>query len=59
MAIFVRYCKLVFATGVASTVKLLSGLFVSSDGCSLGSINVGDAYLMVEQEEPTVEVDGK
>lgn len=47
-------------TGVASTVKLLSGLFVSSDGYTLGGIDVGDAYLMVEQEEPTVvEVDGK
>ena len=47
-------------TGVASTVKLLSGLFVSSDGYTLGSIDVGDAYLMMEQEEPTVvEVDGK
>ena len=47
-------------TGVASTVKLLSGMFVSPDGYSLGSIDVGDAYLMVEQEEPTVvEVDGK
>ena len=45
-------------TGV-STVKLLSVLFTSSEGYSLGSIDVGDAYLMVEQEEPTVvEVDG-
>ncbi|CAE7257883.1 unnamed protein product [Symbiodinium microadriaticum] len=36
------------------------GMFVSPDGYSLGSIDVGDAYLMVEQEEPTVvEVDGK
>ena len=47
-------------TGVASTVKLLSALFSSSEGYSLGSIDVGDAYLMVEQEEPTVvEVDGE
>ena len=47
-------------TGVASTVKLLSALFTSSEGYSLGSIDVGDAYLMVEQEEPTVvEVDGE
>ena len=47
-------------TGVASTVKLLSAMFVSSNGHVLGSIDVGDAYLMVEQEEPTVvEVDGK
>eukprot|EP00439_Symbiodinium_sp_Y106_P071004 s3839_g12.t1 len=46
--------------GVASTVKLLSALFSSSEGYSLGSIDVGDAYLMVEQEEPTVvEVDGE
>ena len=47
-------------TGVASTVKLLSALFTSSEGYSLGSIDVGDAYLMVEQEETTVvEVDGE
>eukprot|EP00439_Symbiodinium_sp_Y106_P043658 s5691_g5.t1 len=47
-------------TGVTSTVKLLSALFTSSEGYSLGSIDVGDAYLMVEQEEPTVvEVDGE
>ena len=47
-------------TGVASTVKLLSAMFVSSKDHILGSIDVGDAYLMVEQEEPTVvEVDGK
>ena len=47
-------------TGVASTVKLLSAMFVSSNDHILGSIDVGDAYLMVEQEEPTVvEVDGK
>ena len=47
-------------TGVASTVKLLSGLFVSSDGYTLGSIDVGDAYLMGEQDEPTVvEVGGR
>eukprot|EP00439_Symbiodinium_sp_Y106_P028956 s8096_g3.t1 len=46
--------------GVASTVKLLSALFTSSEGYSLGSIDVGDAYLLVEQEEPTVvEVDGE
>ena len=47
-------------TGVASTVKLLSGLFVSSYGYTLGSIDVGDAYIMVEQDEPTVvEVDSR
>ena len=47
-------------TGVASAVKLLSGMFTSSDGYILGSIDVGDAYLMVEQDEPTVvEVDAK
>ena len=47
-------------TGVASTVKLLSALFVSTDSYSLGSIDIGDAYLQVEQDEPTiVEVDGK
>ena len=35
-------------------------MFTSSDGYILGSIDVGDAYLMVEQDEPTVvEVDGK
>ena len=34
-------------------MKLLSALFTSSE-YSLGSIDVGDAYLMVEQEEPTV-----
>ena len=33
--------------GVASTVKLLSALFSSSEGYSLGSVDVGDAYLMV------------
>ena len=47
-------------TGVASTVKLLSGLFVSSKRYTLGNIDVGDTYLMVEQDEPTVvEVDGR
>ena len=47
-------------TGVASTVKLLSAFFKSSEGYSPGSINVRDAYLVVEQEEPTVvEVDGE
>ena len=47
-------------TGVASTVKLLSALCTSSEGYSLGSIDVGDAYLMVEQAEPTVvKVDGE
>ena len=47
-------------TVVASTVKLLSALFTSSEGYSLGSIDVGVACLMVEQEEPTVvEVDGE
>ena len=51
---------LFFPTGVASTVKLLSAMFVSSNDHILGSIDVGDAYLMVEQEKPTVvEVDGK
>ena len=46
-------------TGVAWTVKLLSALFVSTDHYSLGSIDIGDAYLQVEQDEPTiVEVDG-
>ena len=47
-------------TGVASTVKLLSALFTSSEGYSLGSIDAGDAYLTVEQEGPTVvEVHGE
>ena len=47
-------------TGVASTVKLLSALFVSTDHYCLGSVDIGDAYLQVEQDEPTiVEVDGK
>ena len=47
-------------TGVASTVKLLSALFVSTDHYSLGSVDIGDAYLHVEQDEPTiVEVDGE
>ena len=47
-------------TGVAWTVKLLSALFVSTVHYSLGSIDIGDAYLQVEQDEPTiVEVDGK
>ena len=47
-------------TGVASTVKLLSALFVSTDNCCFGSIDTGDAYLQVEQDEPTVvEVDGE
>ena len=41
-------------------MKLLSGLFVSSEGYTLGSTDVGDAYLIVEQDEPTVvEVDGR
>ena len=31
-------------TGVASTVKLLSALFVSTDHYSLGSVDIGDAY---------------
>ena len=35
-------------TGVASTVKLLSALFVSSEGYSLGSLDISDAYLQVE-----------
>ncbi|CAE7494292.1 unnamed protein product, partial [Symbiodinium sp. KB8] len=40
--------------------EMPEGLFVSSDGYTLGSIDVGDAYLMVEQDEPTVvEVDGR
>ena len=47
-------------TGVASTVKLLSALFVSTDNYCLGSIDIGDAYLPVEQDGPTiVEVDGE
>ena len=47
-------------TGVASTVKLLSALFVSTANHCLGSIDIGDAYLQVEQDEPTiVEVDGE
>ena len=47
-------------TGVASTVKLLSALFTSSEGYSLGNIDAGDAYLTVEQEGPTVvEVHGE
>ena len=47
-------------TGVVSTVKLLSALFVSTDHYSLGSVDIGDAYLQKEQDEPTiVEVDGK
>ena len=47
-------------TGVASTVKLLSALFVSTDNYCLGSIDIEDAHLQVEQDEPTiVEVDGK
>ena len=47
-------------TGVASTVKLLSALFVSTDHYSLGSVDIGDAYLQVEQDESTiVEVDGE
>ena len=45
--------------GVASTVKLLSALFTSIDGYVLGSVDVSDAYLQVEQSEPTVvEIDG-
>ena len=47
-------------TGVASTVKPLSALFVSTDSYCLGSVDIGDAYLQVEQDEPTiVEVDGE
>ena len=47
-------------TGVASTVKLLSALFTSTDGYILGSVDVSDAYLQVEQAEPTVvEIDGE
>ena len=46
-------------TGVASTVKLLSALFTSTDGYILGSVDVSDAYLQVEQSGPTVvEIDG-
>ena len=46
-------------TGVASTVKLLSALFTSTNGYILGSVDVSDAYLQVEQAEPTVvEIDG-
>ena len=41
-------------------MKLLSALFVSTDNYCLGSIDIGDAYLQVEQDEPTiVEVDGE
>ena len=47
-------------TGVASTVKLLSALFTSTDGYILGSVDVSDACLQVEQAEPTVvEIDGE
>ena len=41
-------------TGVASTVKLLSAWFVSTDRYSLGSVDIDDAYLQVEQDEPTI-----
>ena len=51
MAISVCHGKSIFAN---------IDLFLSSEGYTLGSIDVGDAYLMVEQEEPTVvKVDGK
>ena len=51
MAIFVWYGKSIFTN---------TDLFVSFERYTLESIDVGDAYLMVEQEEPTVvEVDGK
>ena len=40
-------------------MKLLSALFTSTDGYILGSVDVSDAYLQVEQTEPTVvEIDG-
>ena len=40
-------------------MKLLSALFTSTDGYILGSVDVSDAYLQVEQAEPTVvEIDG-
>ena len=40
-------------------MKLLSALFTSTDGYILGSVDVSDAYLQVEQSEPTVvEIDG-
>ena len=56
-----RYCKFVFPNRCGKHGEvLLSALFSSSEGYSLGSIDVGDAYLIVEQEEPTVvEVDGE
>ena len=47
-------------TGVASTVKLFSALFVSTDNYCFGRIDMGDACLQVGQDEPTiVEVDGE
>ena len=40
-------------------MKLLSALFTSTDGCILGSVDVSDACLQVQQSEPTVvEIDG-
>ena len=41
-------------TGVSSTIKMLSAFFVSTEGYSLGSIDVSDTYLQVEQVEPTI-----
>ena len=48
-------------TGIALTVKLLSASFVSTDNYCLGSIDIEvDAYLQVEQDQPTmVEDDGE
>ena len=50
---------IISSTGVA-IVKLLSALVVSTDNYCLGSIDIGDAYLQVEQDELTsVEVDSE
>ena len=50
------YCKFVFPDRCKHCEATVSTVYVIY---SLGSIDVGDAYLMVEQEEPTVvEVDG-
>ena len=43
-----------FHPQVDSTINLLSSLFVAAEGCFLGSIVVDDAFLQVEQEQPTV-----
>ena len=48
------------STGVASTIKLLSAMFVSTDNYTLGSVDISDANLQVEQDEATIiEVNGK